>query len=183
MGIRPKSAGSRRRVSRVAVASVVGAALTLVLAACGGSDSPSGAAKPPAATPSAKAAAADAGKAVSTFVASLKSGDGAAACAVLTDAEKKLFILGADEIKPKLDTKSCEGVVESFRKGLGGEAKLLAGSLGNVTVTGEFANGDWQWTGGNGQQAVALEKKGDVWLLGQAPNDFPTAALHFFDRE
>jgi hypothetical protein len=152
--------------------------------ACGGSDAP------PSTKTTAKSAAADnaakiagAQKAAAGFVTSVREGDGAAACKVLTDVEQGIFVTGAAEIRPKLDTTSCASVVESYQHSMGEKSRLLLdGSLTNVQVTDDFASGMWSWTGANGEQAAILENNGQGWQFGRDSNDFPTAVLHFFDR-
>lgn len=123
-----------------------------------------------------------AGEAVSGFVSNVRVGKGAAACAFLTDAEQKLFVKNAVELAPKLDTKSCASTVTSFNAANRTKLKYLDGTLTNVSVAGEFADGTWMWTAGNGQQAAVLERHGSQWLLGTNSNDFPTSVLHFFDQ-
>jgi hypothetical protein len=159
--------------------------LTFLLASCGGSDSGDGKAKTTAAKPAAPSNADDiknAGTAVSDFVSGVRTGDGTAACASLTEVEQGIFVANAAEITPKLDTASCQSVVESFNEVSGSKVHLLDGSLGSVLVTGDFATGMWQWGGQNGDQAVILERTDKGWMMGRDANDFPTALLHFFDQ-
>jgi len=119
--------------------------------------------------------------AVSAFIKALQSGDGAAACALLTDAEQKLFVRNAAEITPALDGSSCASVVQSFKAAIGAKSALLGGTLSNVNFVGAQAGGTWVYVGTGGQQAALLTKTRKGWLIDQSSNDFPTALLHFFD--
>jgi hypothetical protein len=147
------------------------AALASVGAGCGGSDSSSS-----------SAGAADPQAAASGFVASVRDGDGEAACAYLTEAEQEALVTNAKDVTPALDTESCETVVASFHDANTATLDQLDGTLENVSDSGEFASATWVWAGGNGEQAVLLAKKDDAWLLAEGGNDFPTAVLHFFDQ-
>jgi hypothetical protein len=158
----------------------VGTALALSLAACGGAEKK--AAEKPAATVDAAAAGEAAGKAVSGFITSVQGGDGAAACAFLTDVEQKIFVTNAAEIRPKLDTATCPSVVESYKKNSGSKVHLFSGELQSVIVTGDFASGNWKYAGNVGDQNVLLEKTAKGWQMGRDANDFPTSLLHFFDE-
>ena len=145
------------------------AAFAAVVAGCGGSDSSStGAADPEAAA--------------SGFVSSVRDGDGASACAYLTDAEQEALVANAKDVTPALDTESCESVVESFHEANAANVDQLEGTLESVSDSGEFASATWIWAGGNGEQAVLLAKKDNAWLLTEGGNDFPTAVLHFFEQ-
>lgn len=180
--------GSFRRRVRVAL---VGVTLTLVISGC---TSAKKTASPPSATTPASTATATAtdsaaaakamnlaAEAASGFVSGVRSGDGAAACALLTDAEQAAFVANAGQAKQKLDTKSCESVVTSFSAANKARIKSLDGTLTDVSVAGTFADGTWKWIDGNGEQAAVLEQKGDQWRFGTDSNDFPTSVLHFFD--
>ena len=46
----------------------------------------------------------------------MRTGDGAAACAYLTDAEQEALVANAKDVTPALDGDSCESVVESFHE-------------------------------------------------------------------
>lgn len=157
---------------------LVACAVLLFLVGCGGSDDPKPAA---AAKKAAPVAAGDPGKTASAFVAGVRTGDGDGACKTLTAAEQKIFVTGAGEIKPKLDTGSCQSVVESFHASAGSKADQMDGTLKDVLVTGDFATGRWVYAGGAGEQAVIMEKTAEGWQFGRDSNDFPTALLHFFD--
>ena len=76
---------------------------------------------------------------------------------------------------------SVSSTVGSFHTAIGSKKQYLDGTLENVSIAGDFASGDWVWSGGNGQQAVMLSKSGSTWLIAENSNDFPTAVLHFFD--
>jgi hypothetical protein len=148
----------------VAVAAVVAAAAT----GCGGSDAAAGARDPAGAA--------------SGFVSSVRLGDGAAACAYLTEGEQDALVTNAAEVTPALDTGSCESVVTSFHEAHAGDSGRLDGTLENVSDSGDFASATWVWAGGAGEQAALLAKKGGAWLLAEGGNDFPSAVLHFFDQ-
>jgi hypothetical protein len=156
----------------------VACAVLLFLAGCGGDDDPA----PVAAKKPAASGAADAGKAASDFVTGVREGDGAGACKTLTAVEQKIFITGAADIKPALDTATCQSVVESFHTSAGTKARLLDGELQEVLVTGDFATGRWVYAGNLGDQMVIMEKTAAGWQFTRDQNDFPTALLHFFDE-
>jgi hypothetical protein len=119
--------------------------------------------------------------AVSAFIKAVQSGNGTAACALLTDAEQRLFVLNSADIQPALDNNSCASIVQSFKAAIGTKSALLSGTLSNVNFVGAQAGGMWIHVGTSGQQAVLLTKTGKGWLIDQGSNDFPTALLHFFD--
>jgi hypothetical protein len=156
-------------------------ALTFLVAGCGGSDSSTGASAP--APDDSASSAAVAKEAVAGFVAGVRAGDGASACGFLAEAEQKLFVINAGDVRPKLATESCASVVKSFHAANVKSADQLDGSLENVSVSDDFVSANWVWSAGNGEQAVLLEKIGGAWLIGESDNDFPTAVLHFFDPQ
>jgi ketosteroid isomerase-like protein len=154
--------------ARIGLVCVLLTAFAFAVAGCGGSDAASGAAEPE--------------EAVSGFVSAVQNGDGAAACAFLTEDEQALLVTNAKDVTPPVAGDSCEAVVESFHEAIGAKADELSGKLENLSDSGDFASADWVYTGGAGQQAVLLAKKDGNWLIAAAPNDFPTAILHWSDQ-